>query len=299
MDVTFANQGQSLGGTIVLPTQSDGPHQGLVLIGGSGPTDRHHGGYFDALGEHLSEAGIAVLTYDKRGVGESAGTWETATVAELSSDAEAACTALQVHAHVAADAIGVLGHSEGGWVALRLCARRRLGTRLILNSCPSVSFIAAEQFALIAAGASPQQAAAAAVLLRELTQAAESGAELSEGQRMFAAAREQPWFEIVLASGFILDREHWSMLRAWGSYDPATDLAGLASPALVVLGAEDQLVPVHASVAAYELSARESGRAQELVVFPRADHRLSHDGRLADGYLSKLSQWTLDGGGDA
>jgi pimeloyl-ACP methyl ester carboxylesterase len=298
MDVTFANQGQSLGGTITFPAQSDGPHPGLVLIGGSGPTDRHHGGYFDALGAHLSEAGVAVLTYDKRGVGESTGVWETATVDELAGDAAAACAALEAHAHVAPDALGVLGHSEGGWVALRLCARRRLGTRVILNSCPSVSFIDAEEFALVAAGASPEQAAAAAVLLRELTQAAESGVALPEGQRIFAAAREQPWFEIVLASGFVLDREHWSMLRAWGSYDPATDLAALVSPALVVLGAEDELVPVQASVAAYELSARESGRAQELVVFAHADHRLAHDGRLADGYLSKLSQWTLDGSGD-
>jgi pimeloyl-ACP methyl ester carboxylesterase len=300
MDITFENQGLSLSGTITLPAQSGHPHSGLVLVGGSGPTDRHHGGYFDTLGDHLTDAGVAVLSYDKRGVGASTGTWATATVDELAGDAAAACAALQAHERVAPDAVGVLGHSEGGWVALRVCARQRVGTRLILNSCPSVSFIDAEEFALVAEGASPREAAAAAVLLRELTRAAESGAELSAGQRMFAAARDEPWYATVLASGFVLDEEHWSMLRAWGSYDPSSDLAGLLSPALVVLGADDPLVPVQASVAAYELTAREAGRAQELVLFAGADHRLnsSDTGRLADGYLSTLSRWALAGQGE-
>ena len=67
---------------------------GVVLIGGSGPTDRHNGGYFDALAEHLLAAGVAVLRYDKRGAGESGGDWASANVDQLAIVIEQRCRAL-------------------------------------------------------------------------------------------------------------------------------------------------------------------------------------------------------------
>jgi hypothetical protein len=41
------------------------------MIGGSGPTDRSNGGYFVSYRDQFTDDGIAVLWYDKRGVGES------------------------------------------------------------------------------------------------------------------------------------------------------------------------------------------------------------------------------------
>ena len=293
-EVAFANGSVHLGGEIVLP-QEVGRSSGLVLIAGSGPSDRHNGGFFDLLSEHLVGSGIAVLVYDKRGTGRSTGRWETATVDELAGDADAALAALEAHGQVASEAVGVLGHSEGGWVAARLCSRKRPGRRVVLSSCPSVSFMDAEQFALTAAGASRDAARAVRLLFEELTQAAESGCELPEGRRLLSAARDEAWYAAVEASGFVLNDASWSVLRAWGSHDPHDDLRALTSPTLVILGAEDVLVPVQPSVARYEATAREAGRPQEIVVFPDADHRLhsSSTGDLTPNYLSKLSEWTL------
>ena len=98
---------------------------GVVLIGGSGPTERSNGGYFDVLRDHLVAAGIAVLGYDKRGVGRSSGSWASATVDALAADAAAAMAALRSQPMVDEDAVGLFGHSEGGWVALRCAARGR------------------------------------------------------------------------------------------------------------------------------------------------------------------------------
>lgn len=138
-EIAFTNGGVRLSGVIMLPERaSESP--GLVLVGGSGPSDRHNGGFFDLLSEYLGDSGIAVLTYDKRGSGRSTGRWETATIDELAGDADAALATLEAHRQIASEAVAVLGHSEGGWVAARLCSRRRPERRVILNSCPAALF---------------------------------------------------------------------------------------------------------------------------------------------------------------
>ncbi|WP_427017424.1 alpha/beta hydrolase family protein [Pseudarthrobacter sp. P1] len=113
----------------------------LTLIRGSGPADRHNGGLFDALRDRFASSGVAVLAYDKRGVGSSTGHWESATVDELAADAGAAVASLRGRARVDKGAVGVPRHSEGGWVALRLAARQEAPAHLILNSCPAVPLV--------------------------------------------------------------------------------------------------------------------------------------------------------------
>jgi pimeloyl-ACP methyl ester carboxylesterase len=85
-----------LSGTITCPDTAS-PSPGVVLIGGSGPSDRHNDGFFDLLRDYLVGVGVAVLAYDKRGVGRSTGAWPAATVDELAEDAAAAVAALQAH----------------------------------------------------------------------------------------------------------------------------------------------------------------------------------------------------------
>lgn len=47
----------------------------VVLVGGSGPTDRTNDGYFIQLRDALVAAGVVVLGYDKRGAAASTGDW--------------------------------------------------------------------------------------------------------------------------------------------------------------------------------------------------------------------------------
>jgi uncharacterized protein len=87
--VSFPSTTALLHGSVWYPNGVTGT-PGLVLIGGSGPTERSNDGYFDPLRDHLVATGIAVLAYDKRGVGRSSGSWATATVDDLATDAQAA-----------------------------------------------------------------------------------------------------------------------------------------------------------------------------------------------------------------
>lgn len=109
-----------LAGTLSMPVGA-GPFPAVVLICGSGPETRDADimGHklFLVLADALNRRGIAVLRYDKRGVGESSGNYATATLTDFVADAESALGFLMSHPGIAADRVGIAGHSEGGLVA--------------------------------------------------------------------------------------------------------------------------------------------------------------------------------------
>lgn len=121
-EVRFDNPettGVQLAGTLTLPP-GDGPFPAAILISGSGPQDRNETVFghqpFAVLADHLSRHGIAVLRYDDRGFAASSGDHHSATSADFASDARAAAQLLRQQPEIAADAIGFIGHSEGGMV---------------------------------------------------------------------------------------------------------------------------------------------------------------------------------------
>ena len=128
-NVTVTNAEVVLAGSLTLPDRG-APVPGVVLVGGSGATDRDNDTHFPPIRRHLVEAGFAVLSYDKRGVGGSSGDWLDATMDDLASDAAAALDFLRAQPEVRTEAVGLFGHSEGGWVVLRAATaagRRSLG----------------------------------------------------------------------------------------------------------------------------------------------------------------------------
>ena len=78
-DVVFRNGDITLGGTVALP-RSQGPHPAVVMVHSSGNQSRNGPvGYFRLLANLLAANGVVTLVYDKRGVGESTGSWTSAT----------------------------------------------------------------------------------------------------------------------------------------------------------------------------------------------------------------------------
>ncbi len=124
--MTFsAPGGPSLAGTLTLPA-GPGPHPAAVFVGGFGPSDRD--GATGVFGRRaypdwataLARRGVAVLRYDKRGIGDSAGpdlAWLDPR--PLAADAVAAVRALRARPEVAPGRLTLVGHSQGGNLALR------------------------------------------------------------------------------------------------------------------------------------------------------------------------------------
>ncbi len=91
--------GFNLAATITRPKTGAGKLPVVVLIGGSGPADRDGTvagiPVLGQIAQGLVEAGIMVVRYDKRGIGQSGGRAETATLADYADDARAVVTYLR------------------------------------------------------------------------------------------------------------------------------------------------------------------------------------------------------------
>ena len=112
--------GVKLAGSFSVP-QGKGRFPAVVLVAGSGPHTRDEDVFghkvFLMLADALNRAGIAVLRYDKRGIGASTGDYANATTTDFTTDAEAAVDWLKTRPEVEPGHIGIIGHSEGGLIA--------------------------------------------------------------------------------------------------------------------------------------------------------------------------------------
>jgi len=252
-DIAFDNADVKLAGTFTVP-QGQGPFPAVVLVHGSGSIDRD-GSVFGhrpllVLADHLSREGIAVLRYDKRGVGKSGGKLKEATTRDLAADAEAALRFLRSRPEVDGKRIGVVGHSEGGLVAPLLALRDPGIAFVVMLAGPGVrgERLLVEQHALLArARGVPETAiekdrvmnrALFAAMANEPTLEAartKAGLILAEAERkgdlpagLGATALERfgtPWFRELLA------------------YEPAPVLQAVRQPILVLNGERDLQVP--------------------------------------------------------
>jgi dienelactone hydrolase len=116
-EISFQNRLQNLelGGLLFVP-EGDGPFPAAVVIHGSGTSHRGNGWYL-TLTEHLQNNGIVVLLPDKRGSEKSEGNWRTSSFEDLATDTLAAIDYLREQEAVAISGIGVIGMSQGGWIA--------------------------------------------------------------------------------------------------------------------------------------------------------------------------------------
>jgi uncharacterized protein len=133
-DVSFISQGVTLRGTLYLPTET--PFAAVVWVTGAGETKRNLG-----LARFLAQRGLAALTYDKRGVGESGGIYAGPQVGTnnvslenldlLANDAAAALQSVRSEKSLRGVPLGFIGGSQAGWI-IPLAALKNRGTRFMV-----------------------------------------------------------------------------------------------------------------------------------------------------------------------
>ena len=121
-EVSFTNGDAVLKGTLVLPAGYTKKTPVLIMVTGSGLQNRDEEIFehkpFAVIADALARAGIATLRYDDRGFGESTGDIINCTTEDLKNDALSGIRLLRERF----DKVGVIGHSEGGTIALLLAA---------------------------------------------------------------------------------------------------------------------------------------------------------------------------------
>ncbi len=140
-DVKFKSQGVTLAGSILTPKKT---FAAVVIVHGSDPVKREM-----EFAKRLAKEGIAVLTYDKRGVGESGGVYVGPSVGTnnidstnlnlLSQDASAAVSTFRTYLKDKKTLIGLVGFSQAGWIIPIAASKNPQIEFMALFSCPTIT----------------------------------------------------------------------------------------------------------------------------------------------------------------
>ena len=124
-EVSFTNGDIVLNGTLVLPEGYSRETPVLLMVTGSGQQNRDEELFdhkpFAVIADALARAGVATLRYDDRGFGDSSAKPLDWTTEDFRSDALAGIGFLRNRF----DRVGVLGHSEGGTIAMMIAAEQK------------------------------------------------------------------------------------------------------------------------------------------------------------------------------
>lgn len=258
--------GFSLGGTITTPASGTGPFPALILVGGSGPTDRDETvagiPVFGHIARDLVAAGFVVVRYDKRGIGQSGGRTESVTIADYAEDARQILLWLEKQKNVDKDRIGIVGHSEGALVAMLVAGRERnkVGAMaLVAGPSTDGNAVVLEQQKMILSKLPIDEAQRAEriALQEKINNAVMKGTGWTEIPDAARKVADTPWFYSFL------------------TFDPAKAMNDTRQPVLIVHGELDvQVQPHHADKLAELARARKTKTDVEVLKVPGINHLL-------------------------
>ena len=291
--VTFDNGGLTLAGEVVTAGSTPASRPGIVFLHGSQAEGRWASRY---LAHRFAERGFAALIFDKRGVGQSSGDWQSADFNDLAGDGVAAFAALAAHDGVDRNRIGIFGHSQGGGIA-PLVAQRTPAKFVIGSAAPGLSPAEIEIYSVGNAIGAPAltgaERADAEDYVREIVAVGYEGhpyAVLEHKARTYA---DRGWFFAPPTA----DDYYWAFARRIASFDPAVEWSRVGAPVLLLYGAQDERVPPTISADALARALRQAGVPVSVRIYDGADHafRLApQEGgwpRTAPGYVEDMLDW--------
>jgi pimeloyl-ACP methyl ester carboxylesterase len=229
-----SSDGITLAGLLTFP-ETTGPHAAIVVLHGSERGTRDDFGR-QIMSSFIASQELVALTYDKRGVGDSGGTYQEAAsmsnLTLLAQDALAGVNYLKTRPEVDGRPIGLIGYSQAGWIIPLAAAQSQDVTFFINLSGPVVS-VGTEE------------------LYSSYTNNGDSPASLTS---------EEISGKLALSSPV--------------GFDPVPVLAKLEQPGLWVWGSQDKSIPVHESMKNLETLIAQGKSNYTFIILPSADHNL-------------------------
>jgi pimeloyl-ACP methyl ester carboxylesterase len=301
-DVRFSSGQVELAGTLIAPTTGV-RHPAIILVHASGAEDRE---YVLPFARFLVRHGIAVLGYDKRGVGGSTGDWNTASFDDLASDVVAAFEYLKTRSDIDRTQIGLLGWSQAGWIMPLAAVRARDIAFLISVSGAGVpaaeTTIDQARNEMSARGMKPETVEQIVGVMKLQYEFARTG----QGWEPYAAAREQLAARLGRPPDTFPakpDHPYWGFIRRLYFYDPAPTLQQLRVPTLAIFGELDNNIVAEKNRSAWESALRAgANRDYTLRILPKGNHlqleaKLGNNAempslqRFVPAYLTTVREW--------
>ena len=259
-EIFFANdaEGFNLAGMLILP-DGEGPFPAAVIIHGSGPSRRNSKWYL-SVAEHLKDSGIAVLLPDKRGCEKSEGKWLGASFEELATDTRSAVEFVKNQQMFACSTIGLIGMSQGGWIA-----------PVAASQTDDVSFVVSMS--------------GAAVTTHE---------QLLHEEAHNIARYTYPFLARLIApitTNMLEKKEH---VIAFAEFDPIPYWKRVRVPVFFAYGENDENVPVDASIG----RLKENGLTHyKIELYPEGGHGIvdNQAKKVSDKFLNDLVEFIKKG----
>jgi len=271
-ELVFSNGVTELAATLIRP-HGEGPFPGVVVVHGSGAQGRDDWEY-RSHGYAMAKRGIATLLYDKRGVGESTGDFETASFEQLADDAIAALDALRSRSDITRAALGLLGVSQGGWISAIASRKEGRPDFVILLQGPAVSLEDQElhrvEYSMRGDGFAVSSIDSAIEHTRNYFHYVNT---LTAWERLIessTASSKSAWADYVNSVSSPDDPD----LTWWrnNAYDPEDDLRSIEVPVLSIFGEADMAVPVAENGALMEEYLTAAGVDFSVEVIPDMHH---------------------------
>lgn len=310
-EIFIESQGARLAATLHLPAASQPIAAVVVTHGASSPLRKSP--LYAHLVQMLPAMGIAVLTYDRRGSGESSGQAGTGDYALLADDAIAGASALMKDPRIDPRRIGVWGLSQGGWLALLAASRSPDLAFAISVSAPMVTpdiqMIFSSENSLRVNGYSQADIDQMVATRKAVDDYMRGTADRATAQKMVDAAKVKPWYKYLYMGETVRDRATASWRREI-AHDPLATVKTVKVPTLMLFGEVDPWVPVATSVARLKEVAPQMN-AMEVAVIAGADHRMQTSvstkdqfdpsksdagGPEAPEYFGRLARWLTERG---
>lgn len=276
VEAHFSNEGVDLVGTLYLP-RAGGRHSAVIFVHGSGPETRKEYAYFARL---FARNGFAALAYDKRGVGQSSGRLYESDYRDYAKDVLAAIGYLRSLNEVDPGCIGLVGFSEGEWVA-PLAASLSDGVAFLIVVAPSGLSPAAQVNAEIKlrlsrlgyATADVDRALALNERIFEYQRTGRAPDGLAEELRN---ASHEAWFRDAHdIPAELYPPEDYRWWRSVMDFAPEPVWQQVRQPVLLLKGGRDPNSTADVARQRIETALRSAGNGDvEFVLFPDGDHAM-------------------------
>lgn len=237
----------------------------VILVAGSGPQDRNELVFnipiFGQIANALADAGYLVVRYDKRGIAQSGGRAESATLTDYAEDLRAVIKYTAERKDVDDKRIAVLGHSEGALVSMIAASKDKKIAALLLVAgigTTGADLVLEQQAHLLSRSKfSEEERQQKMELQKKIHEAVFTGKGWDALPPEIRKAAETPWFQSFLM------------------FDPAKVMKDIRQPILIVQGSLDtQVAPNQADKLADLANARKKGGAVQLTVVDGVNHLL-------------------------
>ncbi|WP_232520962.1 prolyl oligopeptidase family serine peptidase [Flagellimonas nanhaiensis] len=254
--VSIESKGISLNAAYYAPNNKNTLKGALVIVHGSAPSTYEDVSYYTKIGIKL---GMAVLAYDKRGVGGSGGTYQSFTVEGsknwfnlLASDVLAVISWLKEQPELENAKLGLLGGSQAGWIMPLAASKTKEVDFMIIGAGVAVS--AGEEH-----------------FFSQLTgDGEENGISIQEAHKKLEGFQGEKGF------------------------DPTKILKQLRTSTLWFLGTNDPVIPVDATIEELE---RINNPNFEIVLLPHGDHNFRNT-KTGEPYnlIGFIQPWLTESG---